>query len=65
MAMAQHFLLSAQARTLSLREIYKGGEEKAYATFRRMRWPATDGEPVCPRCGCAEAYDNRHASTDD
>lgn len=24
MAMAQHFLLSAQARTLSLKKIYKG-----------------------------------------
>ena len=32
--MAQHFLLSAEARTLSLKEIYKGGEAKAYATFR-------------------------------
>ncbi|WP_046862111.1 IS1595 family transposase [Microvirga massiliensis] len=55
--MAQHFLLSAQARTLSLKEIYKGGEEKAYETFRRLRWPATNGAPVCPRCSCAEAYD--------
>jgi hypothetical protein len=39
MAMAQHFLLSAKARTLSLKEIYKGGEEDAYTTFRRVRWP--------------------------
>lgn len=55
--MAQHFLLSAKARTLSLREIYKGGEEKAYQTFRQMRWQETDGEAVCPRCGCTKAYD--------
>ncbi|HCO55342.1 MAG TPA: IS1595 family transposase [Pelagibacterium sp.] len=53
--MAQHFLLSAQARTLSLRDIYKGGEEKAYDTFKAMRW--ADGEPVCPKCGCFEAYE--------
>ena len=53
--MAQHFLLSAQARTLSLRDIYKGGEEKAYDTFKAMRW--IDGEPVCPKCGCFEAYE--------
>lgn len=53
--MAQHFLLSAEARTLSLREIYKGGEAKAYETFRKLRWAETDGEPVCPECGCAEA----------
>jgi hypothetical protein len=31
--MAQHFLLSAAARTLSLRTIYKDGEDAAYATF--------------------------------
>ena len=53
--MAQHFLLSAAARTLSLKEIYKGGEEKAYETFRNMRW--TDGEPVCPKCGCFDHYE--------
>ncbi|TVR11121.1 MAG: IS1595 family transposase [Salinarimonadaceae bacterium] len=55
--MAQHFLLSAQARTLSLKEIYKGGEDKAYETFRKIRWHATDGEAVCPRCGCCETYE--------
>jgi len=53
--MAIHFLLSAQARTLSLREIYKGGEDAAYETFKRMRW--TDGEPVCPKCGSVEPYE--------
>lgn len=54
--MAQHFLLSAQARSLSLREIYTGGEDKAYEAFCEMRWAETDGDPVCPRCGCCEAY---------
>lgn len=53
--MAQHFLLSAAARTLSLREIYRAGEDAAYETFKRMRWE--DGEPVCPKCGCCEAYE--------
>lgn len=55
--MAQHFLLSAQARTLSLKEIYKGGEAKAYVTFRELRWPDTKGEAVCPKCGCVDTYD--------
>jgi transposase-like protein len=55
--MAQHFLLSAESRTLSLKEIFKGGEEKAYAVFRKLRWPQTNGEAVCPRCGCVETYD--------
>jgi transposase-like protein len=54
--MAQHFLLSAAARTLSLREIYRAGEEAAYATFCHLRWPETDGEAVCPDCGCCETY---------
>ena len=55
--MAQHFLLSAKARTLSLRSIYSMGEDKAYETFRKLRWPETDGEPVCPHCGCLDAYE--------
>jgi transposase-like protein len=53
---AQHFLLAAKARGLSLKAIYQAGEDKAYETFCRLRWPATDGKPVCPRCGCCEAY---------
>jgi len=55
--MAQHFLLSAQARTLSLKAIYAAGEDKAYATFRKLRWPDTDGEPICPHCGGLDAYE--------
>ncbi len=54
--MAQHFLLSAQARTLSLKAIYKAGEEKAYDQFKAIRWASTGGEPVCPRCGCLDTY---------
>jgi transposase-like protein len=55
--MAQHFLLQAKARTLSLRSIFAGGEEAAYETFRKLRWPETDGAPVCPHCGCLDAYE--------
>ncbi|MCO5082283.1 MAG: IS1595 family transposase [Rhizobiaceae bacterium] len=55
--MAQHFLLSAESRTLSLKEIYRSGEEKAYDTFKRLRWSETKGEPVCPKCGCLDHYD--------
>tara|TARA_A100001391_G_scaffold204831_1_gene202060 strand:+ start:1250 stop:2209 length:960 start_codon:yes stop_codon:yes gene_type:complete len=54
--MAQHFLLSAQARTLSLRDIYRNGEDAAYKAFCALRWADTGGEPVCPRCGCLEPY---------
>ncbi len=54
--MAQHFLLSAQARTLSLKAIYQAGDDEAYETFCKLRWPETNGSPVCPRCECAKAY---------
>ncbi|MCX7304757.1 MAG: IS1595 family transposase [Hyphomicrobiales bacterium] len=54
--MAQHFLLSAESRTLSLKAIYKGGEEQAYETFKRLRWSQTNGSPVCPKCGCLDFY---------
>lgn len=52
----QHFLLSAAARTLSLKTVYQMGEDGAYETFCAIRWADTDGKPVCPRCGCVEAY---------
>ena len=45
--MAQHFLLSARARTLSLREIYQSGEDAAYATFCKLRWPVSTPEIFC------------------
>ena len=54
--MAQHFLLSAQARTLSLKAIYQAGDEGAYDTFCKLRWPGTNGSPQCPRCACTKAY---------
>jgi transposase-like protein len=53
----QHFLLTAAARTLSLKAVFRMGEDKAYETFRQLRWPETEGNAVCPRCGCVETYD--------
>ena len=54
--MAQHFLLSSAARSLSLKEIYKAGEDAAYKTFCEIRWASTGGEAFCPKCGCCETY---------
>jgi len=54
--MAQHFLLSAAARTLSLKAIFSEGEDAAYLRFCRLRWPDTDGAPICPRCACINIY---------
>ena len=55
--MAQHFLLSAAARTLSLVRVARMDEDEARATFRAIRWASTDGEPVCPACGCLACYE--------
>jgi len=55
--MSQHFLLSAKARTLSLARVMRLSDEEAYAVFREVRWPETEGKPVCPRCGSIEAYE--------
>ncbi len=57
MTHGSHFLLSAKARTLSLKAVFQMGEDAAYDVFRKMRWPETDGDAVCPRCGCVDAYD--------
>lgn len=54
--MAQHFLLSAAARTISLRSVYTMGEDAAYALFCSLRWQETEGEPVCSRCGGVAPY---------
>src|SRR4051812_38211640 len=35
------------------------GEDEARGLFRALRWHATDGDPVCPACGCAACYEYR------
>jgi len=54
--MSQHFLLGAAARWLSLSNIFRMTDDEARDTFKRVRWSATDGEPVCPHCGCLTIY---------
>ena len=51
--MAQHFLLSAAARSLSLAKVMCLSDDGVEAVFLRLRWPETDGKPVCPDCGCS------------
>lgn len=57
--MAQHFLLSKSAKTLSLASVFQMKDDVAELTFRRIRWADTDGAPVCPHCGGVDAYDCR------
>ncbi len=54
--MAQHFLLYAAARILSLKVIFSEGEDAAYQRFCRLRWPETSEKPICPVCGCIGFY---------
>jgi transposase-like protein len=53
---AQNFLLSAAARTLSLSAVARMSDEEAHTAFQRIRWADNDGEPYCPRCGCLNAH---------
>ena len=57
--MAQHFLLSKAAKTLSLAQVFRMSDEKAEEMFRLIRWADTKGAPVCPHCGGVDAYDCR------
>ena len=59
--MAQHFLLSAAARSLSPAKVMGMSEVEAENVFARLRWPQTDGKPVCPKCDCQVCYDCRRA----
>src|SRR5712691_5303602 len=54
--MPQHFLLSKAAKTLSLASVLRMTDEEAEGMFRKVRWPETHGEPVCPACGSLDAY---------
>ena len=54
--MAQHFLLSSAAKSLSLATVARMSDEEAWHAFRLIRWSETQGEPVCPRCGCLDSY---------
>jgi len=60
--MSQHFLLSPAAKTLTLAGVLRMTDAEAEMAFRRVRWPETNGEPFCPKCGCTTCYDCRRAS---
>ncbi len=54
--MAQHFLLTAAARTLSLKAIFRMSDDEAHATFQAIRFADNKGDAFCPRCGCTAVY---------
>lgn len=52
--MPQHFLLSAKARTLSLKQIFTLTDDAAFELFKEARWGG--GLPACPSCGTIGAH---------
>ncbi len=60
--MAQHFLLSRAAKTLTLAQVFRLTDAEAETMFRKVRWTDTDGAPVCPACGGLDAYECRRTS---
>ena len=55
-----HFLLSAEARSLSTFDIARLSDDDAHDLFCAVRWPENRGEPVCPHCGSTAVV--RHKS---
>jgi transposase-like protein len=56
---AQHFLLSKAAKTLSLAQVFRMTDGEAETAFKAIRWASTAGAPVCPSCGSVDAYEAR------
>src|SRR5438270_13239396 len=60
--MAQQFLLTSAARTLSLTSVARMSDEDAERVFIRLRWADNDGNAYCPHCGCPTVYMARRPS---
>jgi len=56
---SQHFLQSAAAKTLSLAQVFRMSDADTETMFRKIRWPETNGAPVCPHCGGSNGYECR------
>src|ERR1051326_1311032 len=57
--MTQHFLLTRAAKTLTLVQVMRLSNDEAETMFARIRWPDSNGEPVCPHCGGTAVYNVR------
>src|SRR5258708_3969210 len=56
LTMIKQMLSLAEARMLTPEAIVNMTNEEANNTFKKLRWPDTDGKPVCPRCHSTEVY---------
>lgn len=55
-ALAQHFLLSKEARDLGIKQITRLTEEQAFALYVTVRFAHNGGKPQCVRCGAQNPY---------
>ena len=53
--MAQHFLLTSAARTLSLASVARMSDEEAERVFIRLRWANNDGNAPIARTAAAQS----------
>src|SRR5580692_8229353 len=53
---AQHFLLSTKARTLSLAQVLRLSDDEAYGQFKAIRFESNGGEAFCPKCGSVDLW---------
>ncbi len=60
--MSQHFLLSRQAKSLTLAQVFRLTDAEAEGTFKRIRWADTNGKAVCSHCGSLTCYECRRPS---
>jgi transposase-like protein len=57
--MPQHFLLSAKARTLSVRKVLDMSDDQAFALFKELRWGKRE-EVACPSCSAIGKHYFQH-----
>jgi len=53
--MSLHFLLTAQARTLSVLQVARMSDDDAFTLFKRLRWGDRE-EVACPHCGLVHRH---------
>jgi hypothetical protein len=54
--MSEHFLLTAEARTLSLAGIMRMTDDEAHDRFEAIRFADNGGAAFCPYCECTKVY---------
>jgi transposase-like protein len=57
--MSAPLLITVTARALRPGYVAGLSDRRVEALFRQIRWPSTDGAPICPHCGAVAAYETR------